>query len=577
MMKKNLFYSLVFGALTFIASCSGDNSSNLNNQENNINKTTKDVARLDFAITEKYQTLDPTKVLDVVSFHINSQIYECLLRFDDHDLSLQPMLAKSWEVSEDDLVYTFNLRKGVYFHDNPCFNGGKGRELKSSDVLYTFKRIYSNSNGNYGYSMFKNLVVGSENFYNDKTPINEKELEGIKLIDDYTIQITLNQPYTNFLELMASLSSAIVSSEAIEKKAIVGTGPFVYNKEGDTAESIVLNRNSNYYLEDKEGNKLPYLSSVAYNYVKSGQEQMDLFIEGKLDIVTNLPPESVKEIVNNQIADFQDKPVKYVLGRYPQISTSYLSFNNAIAPLNNKKVRQALAYAIDKNRIVNNVLKGEAFGPGDYGIIPPAINGYDYSSVIGLEYNVEKAKKLLAEAGYQNGEGFPTLQFITGQGNTSVRVALDIQKQLLANLNLNIEITSTTLAEALDMEKYAKGHITLSAWLADFPDPVSFLTLFYGENVPNNLEEPSYVNRTRYKNETYDKLYLKALGTKDLKQKYELCLQADQIIAEDVPVIPLWYHENYRLIQGSVKGYQPNTMNIQYLTYVKIEMAESKK
>ena len=569
-MIKNLFHSFTFGLFAILISCTGDTNSTSSEIVNNPLQPKID-GQLDFAILEKYQTLDPIKIHDVTSFYINSQIYESLLRFDEYDLSLQPMIAKSWQVSENNLVYTFNLRKGIYFHDDPCFPDGKGRELKSSDVLYTFKRIYSDIQKNYINKTFKNKIVGGEKFYNDnETPIEEKDLKGVKLIDDYTVQITLIQPFATFLEVLATVSTAIVPFEAIENNSIVGTGPFVYNEKDDTPESIILSKNNNYYLKDDKGVQLPYLSSVAYNYVKSGQNQLELFLEGKLDIVTDLPPESIKEIVNNQIASFQKKPVKYVLGRYPKISTSYLDLNNGIAPLNDKKVRQAIAAAIDKGRLVSEVLKEEAFGPGNHGIIPPSIKNYDYSSIVGIEYNVEKAKQLLEEAGYPNGDKFPTLQFTTGKTNTDVRAALNIQKQLMANLNVKIEILSVSLAEKLEIKQSGKGHILLNSWLADFPDPISFLDLFYSGYLPKNLKDPSYINVTRYANSEFDGFYLKALSTLDVQQKYELCLQADQLIAKDVPSIPLWYHENFRLIQGSVKNYQPNSMNVEYLTNVKI-------
>lgn len=575
-MMKKIFFSLVIGSATLIVSCSGDtNSDNANNADSVAVEEQGET--INFAETEKYQTLDPIQILDVGSYHVAGQIFECLVRFDEQDLSLQPSIADSWVVDENKKVFTFSLRKGVYFHDNACFEEGKGRELKSSDVLYSFKRIYSKLPGNYAYTALKGKVLGGEAFYNDaETPMGEKELKGVKIIDDYNIEITLEKPYVSFLELVASMSSAIVAKEAIENDVVVGTGPFTYNKENDSELKTVLKRNKNYYLKDKQQNQLPYLASVTFNYGQTAQEQMDLFLAGELDVVTDLPPNAVKDIVNNQIADFQDKPVKYVLGRYPLMSTSYLSLNTSKAPFDDKKVRQAFALAINKDKLVNDVLKGEAFGPANNGIVPPAINNYDYGSVIGLEHDIEKAKKLLAEAGFKDGKGFPSVTLTSSQSNNNIRIALNIQKQLLSNLNISVEIESMTLAEVIEKEKYANTDMTLSAWLAEFPDPISFLSLFNGETVPASIEEPSYINRSRYNNAAFNKLYNQAISTTDLKKKYEYCLEVDQIVATDVPAIPLWYHENFRLIQGAVKNYQPNTMNIQYLVNVKLERIAAK-
>lgn len=569
---KKVILSFVVASVMLLISCGGEDNltSENDNQNSELNSSSNNC--LDFAITEKYQSLDPIHVTDVVSFHIVGQVYEPLLRFDEKDLSLQPLLAESWTIGENNLVHTLTLKKGVHFHDNACFADGKGREITASDVIYSFNRIYSEKEENYAYSLFKNTLKGGENYRS-----SGGEITGLKAIDDYTVEFTLNKPSSNFINLLATVNSAIVPKEAIESNAIVGSGPFTYNKANDTDVAIKLLKNQNYHISDKKGNKLPYLEFVAFNYVKSGQAQLDLFMDDKLDVITGIPPNSIKDIVEDQIADFQDKPVKYVLGRYPQVITSFLNLNNAIAPFDNIKIRQAFGMAINKKRIVDDVLKGEAYGAGDHGIVPSAIKNYDFSSVVGLEYNLDKAKQLMADAGYPNGEGFPTLKFAAGKENTKLRVALEIQKQLLANLNVNVEISSLSLKEIQDMNSSSQINLSLNGWLGEFPDPVTFLSLFYGADVPSSNEESSFPNESRYKNAEFDKLYVQALSTIDAKKRYELCLTADQIIATEVPVIPIWYHENYQLIQSIVKDYQPNSMNIHYLTYVKLENPPAKK
>ncbi len=557
---KKIVLSFVVASLSLLVACGDQEQSGTTNDPQNTNSASS--ACLDFAIAEKYNTLDPLKVTSITAFHITSQVYEPLLRFNEKDLSLQPLIADSWVISDDNLVYTFALKRGVFFHDNPCFKDGKGRELKASDVVYTFKRIYSEKTS-YGYSLFKGILKGAEDYA-------EGEIVGLKAIDDYNVEFTLNKPSSLFLNILAAVNSAIIPKEAVDAGAFVGSGPFTYSKEDDTEQAIKLIRNPNYHLSDKQGNKLPYIEAVAYNYAKSGQAQLDLFMDDKLDIITGIPPESIKDIVESQISDFQDKPTKYVLGRYPEIMTSYLSLNTATEPFNNIKVRQAIGMAIDKAKIVDNVLKGEAYGAGENGIVPSAIKGYDFSSIVGLENNLDKAKQLLADAGYPDGKGFPTITFATGKGNSNLRVGLEIQKQLQRNLNINVEISSLTRKELKTMNGKSELDMVLTGWLGEIPDPVTFLSLFYGDNVPSSTEDPSSPNESRYQNKKFDALYNEALTTVDTQKRYELCLSADQIIATEVPGVPLWYHESYQLIQSVVKDYQPNSMNIQYLTYVKL-------
>tara|TARA_B100000809_G_scaffold52930_1_gene48315 strand:+ start:4122 stop:5843 length:1722 start_codon:yes stop_codon:yes gene_type:complete len=569
---EKLGLSWIVGVLLIFSSCGENEKIDAKNQdqENAKNETTNSC--LDFAITEKYLTLDPIKITDVTSFHILSQIYEPLLRFNEKDLNLEPLLAESWSVSDDNLVYTFNLKKGVYFQENSCFKDSKGKEFNASDVVYTFERIFSSTPGNYAYSLFRNTIKGSEKY---KT--SGGSISGIRVIDEHTISFTLVEPSSSFISLMATTCSGIVTKTAIEKNAITGTGPFTYSKKHDTELVVKLLKNQNYHMADRKGNSLPYLEAVAFNYIKDGQDELTLFKEGKLDVIVGISPEAVKEIVEAQISDFKNNPTKYVLGRYPKILTSFIALNTAIKPFNNIKIRQAISMAINKTKIVDHVLKGEAFGVGDHGIVPPAIKGYDFSSVIGHEYNIVKAKNLLAKAGYPNGEGFPIIKFAVGKGNTSVRVALEIQKQLLINLNVNVEISSLTKKEIMTLSDSSQTDMLLSGWLAEFPDPVSFLSLCYGADVPQIINESAFPNESRYRNSKFDRLYQQAAITLDEKKRYELCLEADQIIATEVPVIPLWYHENYQLIHSSIKNYKSNPMNLQYLTYVKIESLKSNK
>jgi oligopeptide transport system substrate-binding protein len=556
MNKITLCFIISYFALLF--SCA--------NHDNSQSKT-KNVSCLDLSVVEKHGTLDPIQITDLVSSHVASQIMEPLLRFSEKDLTLKPIVAKSWEISEDNLTYTFVLKKGIKFHDNNCFIDGKGRELTANDVVYTFKRICSEKSS-YGYSLFKNLIKGSKDYTGG-------EIEGLKAIDTYKVEFTLTKSYSNFLNILASISSSIVAKEAIEKNQVVGSGPFTYHKENETVTKTVtvttLLRNPNYHMSDSEGQRLPYLESVAFHQVNSSQKQLELFMNDELDIITNIPPSEVNELVESQISDFQNNSKKYVLVRLPKIITSYLTLNTAIAPFNNKKVRQALGMAINKSKIVENVLQGEAYSPGDNGIVPSAIKGYDFSSVVGLEHNIKKAKALLAEAGYPEGKGFPTITLASLKRNTSTRVVLEIQKQLLVNLNINVEISSMTLEQMTEMNGESSLNMFLRGWLGEFPDPITFLSLFYGANVPSSPSEMSYPNEARYKNVEFDRLYEKALVTIDDSKRYELCLQADQIVATDVPGIPLWYHENYQLIKTNITGYQANSMDIKYLTHVKIE------
>lgn len=568
-MKKLLYYTPIVAFLMFQA-CNNENTTQKDEiQQQDVNTEQENI--LDFIAQEKYQTLDPTKVLDLTSAQVLSQIYECLVRFDEDNLSIKPMLASFWEIDPSGLSYTFHLNKEVFFHDNTCFEGEKGRELKAKDVVYTFKRICSPSEGNYGYSLFKELIVGAQDNYEGK-----QTKFGVEAIDDYTVKFNIIKPSSNFLQLLGSIFSAIVSEEAINSNQIVGTGPFIYTKENDTETAITLLRNSNYHIKEN-GIQLPYLDGVRYNYSDDGKDLLKAFKANQIDILENIPVDEINNLVEENINDFQNEPVKYILARNKELAITFINFNTSVAPFNNLKVRKAIAMAIDKNRIVDKVLKGEAYGSANHGLVPPAIKDYDYTSVIGLDFDVAKAKKMLADAGFKNGEGFPKTEIITSKHNINIRVALELQKQLKTNLGINVEVTSTSLAELIAIRGSKTSNIILSSWIAETPDPTNFLSLLYGGFVNPSIDESSYPNDSRFKNEAFDNAYKEAIITIDKEKKYELCLIADQIAANEAPIVPLWYFEKYQLIQSYVLNYKPNAMRIHYLPFVKIDYNVAKK
>ena len=551
-------------------SCGGDEATN--ETKNNDNQATVG-GNLNIALNQEVLNFDPIKITDGYSLQVLGQIYEGLVRFNEKNLSVEPLLAESWTMDESGLVYTFKLKKGVYFQDNNCFENGKGRELKADDVLYSFNRVCNNSM-NYAYSLLKNKLVGAQASF--QTP-EFKPVDGIKIIDDYTVSFTLLKSSSNFLQSLATVSLAIVPKEAFEKEAfdIVGTGPFVFDANSKEKTKITLKRNSNYHLKDDNGYKLPYLDAVTFHYIENSQERLEQFENKKLDIIVDLPSASIKSVVENQISDFESKPPKYILGRYPELVTTYLEFNTKTEPFKNAKVRQAIAMAIDKIKIVDVILNGEAYGPALNGLVPPAIKGYDYESVIGIEYSVDKAKRVLAEAGYKDGKGLPLIKFyISGNDNQNLRVALEIQKQLLTELNVNTEIVTVTFAEKLERDKTGHGSMGISAWLADYPTPDNFLNIGYGGYVPASLSDPSFPNSARFNNNEFDAYFEQATTTTDEVKRNELCLKAEQILINEAPIIPLWYNENYRLFQSTVVDYVPNVMHIHNLAKVRIVKPE---
>ena len=560
-MKKSLLFILSLGV--FLYSCS--NSSTDSASGDRVAKGDKVYGgTLKINETEQVQTLYPTAITDISSAHIANQIYEGLVKFNPKDLSIIPSLAEKWSLDAAGTTYTFNLKKGVVFQDNECFEGGKGREVKASDFKYSFDLLCTDSkdNSNFG-ATFKDRVVGANKFFEASKGKPNGTIEGIKVVDDYTLTITLTSPSASFLSILASPAASVVAKEAVEKYGVdmkVGTGPFAF-VQTEATDRIILKRNDNYHGTDSLGNKLPFLDSIVVSFLPTKKQELESFENGDLAMVIGLPSESIKDMVESQISNFQNKPPKFILERSPEMASQYYEFNLTKEPFNNPKVRQAFSYAIDRNKIIEDVLKGEAYGPGVNGICPPSFKGYDITKITGYDFDAEKAKKLLAEAGYPNGKGFPKVKIeLNSGGSKNANVVLEIQKQLMEVLNVNVDFEVVPQKQKLEDAKYGRAEIFRAAWIADFPSPENFLWTLYGAGVPADATQPSFPNTPRYKNAEFDKLFEEGKSAKTQEESYAAFLKAEQLMMNDAPVMLLWYEESYRLVKSTVHGLYSNAM-----------------
>jgi len=516
--------------------------------------------------TDRYLSLYPYLMSDAISHNISTQIYEGLVAVDQKDITkVVPAIAESWSVDESGTVYTFKLRKGVKFHDDACFAKGIGREVTAEDFKYCFTRLCTASEDNEMFeSTFKGKVKGADDYYErSKTGKPFGEVEGIKVMDAYTLEVRLISPSNTFVYFLADPAGYVFPHEAIEKygtKSTVGTGPFIL--KDDNNDYLTLIKNQNYYRTDSFGNALPFLDTIMVSFISNRTLELESFKKGETHIIFGLPSASISEMVESQIADFNSKSPKYFLQRNPELSTQYYQFNVLKKPFNDRKVRQAFSYAIDRDKIISDVLHTEAFGPGICGITPPGISGYDITAITGYHFNPEKAKKLLAEAGYPNGKNFPHINIeVNSGGGKHVEVVEEIKKQLKNVLNVDVDFVIVPFAQKLEDSKYARAEMFRAGWLADFPSPENFLFPLYGATVPDSVTKPSYPNTIHYKNPSFDSLMRLGFAAKKLEDSYEYYRKSEQLMMQDAPLIVLWYDENLKMIHSFVKGFYFNPMN----------------
>lgn len=518
------------------------------------------------ALTNEPTTLEARKVTDIYSSAVINQVLEGLVSLNPKTLEVEPCLAKSWTISEDGKTITFELRDDVYFHDHEKL--GDNRKFGAEDVIYSFELACTNKMGEEPSSaytgIFKSALLGAEAFFNGETD----HIEGLKAEGNKIIMELKNRD-VNFINKLTQTTASIVSKELVEEGLetdLVGTGPFLFDKytEKDDRINIILRKNPKYYGVDQEGNQLPYIDSLIFVIESRSLVQLEMFENNEIQLIEGLPPSRITSMLQGRIDDFNSTPPKLVLRRKPLLGVQYYHFNLLKEEFKDPRVRKAFNYAVNREEIVKNILMNQAYGKGNAGIVPPAaFKGYDSESIreVSYSYNPIKARELLAEAGYPNGEGFPAIDLKFNLGTIHSAVADEFAKQIKKTLNINVNLDGMPFQNKLQDQMAAKGDIFRTSWYADYYSPESFLMNAYGGTVPESRDEPSMMNHARYVNKAFDAAFEKAQSATDIVERYKHFAEAERILMEDAPFIILWYEETIKIAYTKLRNLALNEMN----------------
>jgi len=533
---------------------------------------------------EDFRTLYPLNIVEVVGHHIGTQVYEGLVKFNQKDLSIVPALATRWEALDSNTRYIFHIRKGVLFHDDECFAAteGKGRELVAADVKFTFDQLCTSSPNNQQFTYtFKDRVVGANDYFaaTEKNQFPAGGVSGVKVLDDSTLEIKLLLPMPGFLQILATQGGWVYPKEAFDKYGddmrthCVGTGPFKV-KSITEGESVILDYNPNYWAFDEHGNRLPYLDVVQFKFIKDKRSEIIAFRNKELEMVFRLPVEMTKDILG-ELDEAKVHGTDFVMQSAPAMSLTYYGFQHKLAPFDNKNVRLAFNYAIDRQEIADKKLMGDAI-PATFGIVPPSILGYHADSVHGFTYDPDLARKYLAEAGYPGGKNFPeiTLRINSGGGDRNTITADYIAHQLNEVLGITVKVETIPFAQHLESIETGKSLFWRTGWIADYPDPETFLTTLYSAHIPADLNARSSTNSVRYSSPIFDSLYNAAVHEPNLDKRADLFLQADRVQMEDAAIMPIYYELNDRLVQRNVRNFDINPMEFRDMTRVWLDTEE---
>ena len=363
-------------------------------------------------------SLDPAFAKNQSIMWAVHQLYNTLVEVDN-DLHIVPSMAKSWEISNDRLVYTFHLRGDVFFHDDHAFPGGRGRKVTAKDVVYSFNRIVDKQTASPGAWIFNGKI--------DST-------RGFTAINDSTFVLKLKRPYMPILGILSMQYCSIVPKEAVEKYGVdfrqhpVGTGPFAF-VAWEEGQALILKRNRNYFEKDSAGTRLPYLDGIKVSFYDSKATEFLLFRQKQLDFINDIESSFKDEVLTKKAELRKDWKGKIILQTHPYLNIEYLgilvdTLNDLVknSPLKSKKIRQAINYGFDRRKMIL-YLRNSLGIPAESGFVPSGLPSFDSSKVHGYDYDPVKCKQLLSEAGFPDGKGLPS-----GSGSVAQGAAVFAQK-----------------------------------------------------------------------------------------------------------------------------------------------------
>ena len=467
-------------------------------------------------------TLDPVFAKDQATIWATNQLFNGLVQLDD-DLNVKPSIAKTWSVSNNALIYTFNLRNDVLFHN--------GRKVIAKDFEYSFSRLLDKDLAAPGAWVLSNVVSFSA-------------------LNDTTFNIELKTPFPAFLSLLSMQYCSVVPKEVVENgnfnKHPVGTGPFKFQIWKDGVK-LVFRKNLNYF--EKEGEEqLPFLDAVAITFIKDKQAAFLQFIQGKLDFISGIDASYKDEILTNT-GELQEKyKNKVILQSQPYLNTEYLGFlmDNKLLPL---EIRKAINYSFDRVKMLK-YLRNNIGTPAVNGFVPKGLPSFD-STLIGFNYSPKKAKEFLANSAFDKNQ-----EIVLSTTSSYLDLCEYIQNSL-QEIGLNARVEVSPPSTHRQMVATSKLSFFRGSWIADYPDAENYLSLFYSRNFcPNG---PNY---THFNNSEFDDLYEKSLSETVVTKRHSLYREMDSLLIQNAVIVPLYYDRVLRFTQKNISGFESNAMNL---------------
>lgn len=553
---------------------------------------------LNLVAVERIKGFDPIQANDLYSSNEIARVYDGLYQYHylKRPYELEPNLAASMpEVSKDGLTYKIQIKKGVLFHDDIGFKDSVGREVKAQDFVYSIKRLADAHNQSTGWWMLEGKLKGLDEWrqkYSKESKADYDEvIEGVQALDDYTIQFKLNAPFPQFVYALAMPFTYVVAKEIVDyygKEFVnhpVGTGAFITQKF-ISSNRIVYDKNPKYRDDfyptegeagDKDkgllkhaGQKLPLVDKIIVNIQYESQPRWLAFEKGRADYLA-IPKDNFDQVVtpDKGITDaFAKKGI--LLEITPDLDVTFIAFNHDNDLFkNNKKLRQAMSLAYDVSA-TNTLFYNNTAIPAQ-SLIPPGIAGHDEKFENPYaQFDLEKAKALLAEAGYPEGKGLPVIRYET-VANTTSRQMAEFFKTQMSRIGINVEINSNTWPE-LQKKVSTRQHMMYGmGWGADYPDAENFLSLLYGPNASPGS------NGSNYNNPEFNKIFEQAKVLQHSPERTALYDKLNKMAAEETPWIFGVHRTSFVVKHSWLENFKFTTFDHGIAKFLSVDLEKKKE
>ncbi len=503
---------------------------------------------LHFGFGSEPQTLDPHVMSSDNDSKLARALYESLITLNPLTLAPEPGAAQRWEISPDARTYTFYL--------NPQARWSDGEPVTAEDWIWSFHRSLHPDMGNQtAYQLYP--VVGAEAFAEGE--VSDFGTVGIKALDGYTVQITLNNPTPNFMRVLTNIPNYPVQRKTIEHFGsftdrytdwtrpgnLVGNGPFVL-QDWRMGRSVRMRKNPYYWDADNVA-----LNGIVFHTVENRSSEERMFRVGQLHYTDSVVLAKIPWYRAQPDSPYQQAPM---MGSY------YYMFNTDRAPLDDVRVRRALAMSIDRQALIDNLLLGTALpSPA---LVPPGV-AEGYSPPALLQYDPERARQLLAEAGYPGGRGWPQVELVYNTSEDHRKIAVALQQMWKKELAVRVTITNQEWQVYLNTLDEGDYQVARMGWIGGTGDPTDMLEIFTTGNLSND---------TGFSDPRYDEILLEqAPAAIDPAERMALLREAETILMQQAPVLPLYAYTSKHLVQPSVSGMPANVLNIPNFKYVRLD------